>query len=77
MHTSYTNRLSSANKNHTANSNQAHRQPQLMPFTYNNWKMIMLHCSDVARIWGKHQLSEAADFLFLVHWLLSHETRYC
>ena len=24
----------------------------------------MLHCSDVARIWGKHQLSEAADLLF-------------
>jgi hypothetical protein len=47
-----------------------------MPFTYNNWKIIMLHCSDMARIWGKHQLSEAADFLFLVHWLLSHETRW-
>jgi len=75
MHTSYTNTLSNANRTHTANSNQAHRQPELMPFPYNKWKIIMLSCSDVARIWGKHELPEAADFLFLVHWLLSHETR--
>jgi len=64
MHTSYTKMLSIANRTYTANSNQAHRQPELMSFTYNNWKIIMLHCSDVARIRGKHKLSEAADFLF-------------
>jgi hypothetical protein len=75
MHTSYTNTLSIANKTHTANSNQAHRQPKLMPFPYSNWKIIMLNCSDVATTGGKHQLSEAADFLLLVQWLLSHETR--
>lgn len=74
MHTSY-NTLNIAKKTHTANYKKAHRQPELMPFPYSNWKIIMLNCSDVARIRGKHQPYEAVYFLFVVQWLPSHETR--